>query len=129
MSLEQFYLYIGELIMYFQVIERDLKIIYTSITSNNFYVQYSDINNLSLGQMVGLMKEKQYFSSNEIHQLQKMKHKRNYYVHQSFLSFVDNDHLEDSVEYQEVSNKLMEDHNFFENLCIKVSNLSKQFIE
>lgn len=114
--------------MYFQVIERDLKIIYTSITSNNFYMEYSDINNLSLGQMINLIKEKQYFTTNEIHQLQTMKNKRNYYVHQSFLTFIDNDHLEESIEYQEVSNKLMKDHNYFENLCIKVSNLSKELL-
>ena len=58
MNFDKLYVKLGNLIMYFQRIESDLKIIYSWINSaNNFSLNMKKLRGITLGKVVKMIKE------------------------------------------------------------------------
>ncbi len=116
MTFENFKILHSETIGYFQLIENDLKLIYSLMHTGNFYDNYNSLNNSNLGIILKLLKEldnsdgKPLISNSDYHFLNQMREKRNYWCHQAYIDFVYNDNFENSVKYKKVCDKLQKDH-------------------
>lgn len=80
----------GEILFYCQIIESDLKVIYSCLISSNLDSlkrNVDGLNDATLGKLLMLLKEKELLLPNDIKILHDLRKIRNYVVHQSFLDF------------------------------------------
>ncbi len=95
MDLDKFHSCVGEILMYCQCIEHDVKYIYAFMADGGFKENMIRIEEerLTLGQIVHLLKgydqswEEPFLSNEDYETLFEIVHKRNYYAHQVYLSF------------------------------------------
>ena len=96
MTLDDFHYTIGQIIMYCQVIEHDVKRIYAAMHVGDFYENLDKIEKWSLGQTVQKLKEldfsgkNPYISANDYNFLKQMTEKRNHWCHQTYQNFLYN---------------------------------------
>lgn len=95
MELETFHQKVGEILMYCQCIEHDVKCIYAFMADGGFKenMQRFKEEKLTLGQIVYMLKtydqswDKPFLSEEDYEILFEVVHKRNYYAHNVYLSF------------------------------------------
>ncbi len=109
MELEEFHSHVGEILMYCQCIEHDVKCIYAFMADGGFKENMARFQEekLTLGQVVHLLKEydqsweNPFLSEKDYDILFSVVHKRNYYAHTVYLSFcyiVNEDHFNETFE-------------------------------
>lgn len=131
-SLQQFHGYVGEIMMYCQCIEHDIKHIYAFMADGgvNQNLLMMDEERWTLGQTVTKLKEydeswkSPLFSAEDYETLFKIVRYRNYYAHAVYLTFC---YLDDEGEfdwsYDKAAKKLMEDRNLLADLYGRVENV------
>lgn len=80
----------GKILFYCQIIESDLKVIYACLVSkdlDSLKRNVSDMNEVTLGETLTLLKGKGLLMDNDIHVLHELRRIRNDVVHQSYLTF------------------------------------------
>lgn len=95
MELEEFHKHVGEILMYCQCIEHDVKCIYAFMADGGFKENMARFKEekLTLGQIVHMLKEYDqswddpFLSESDYDILFEVVHKRNYYAHNVYLSF------------------------------------------
>lgn len=114
MTLDNFHFILGQTIMYCQIIEHDVKMIYATMYKGdmNNTLNIIEKQKWTLGHSVKELKKlnfsdsKNYISANDYNFLSQMAHKRDYWCHKTYLQFVYNQSFLDSVEYEKEFQKL-----------------------
>ena len=115
MTFQEFKYYVGETVMFCQIIESDLKIIYVNLINGNKQETWTLIQKETLGSMVKMLQnldsDNRLLSKNDYHYLHQLVGKRNHWCHQTFVNFLYNgqDFL-NSKQYIEECNLLAQDH-------------------
>ncbi len=129
MKLEEFHFMLGQTIMYCQVIEHDVKLIYASMLIGDYYDNIDKIEKWSLGQTVQKLKDldlsdkKPYLSASDYNFLMQMTDKRNHWCHQAYQNFVYNDEFLYSKEYSDECYKLQRDNEKLSLVSDEIENL------
>lgn len=116
MTFEQFRILHSETIAYFQLIENDLKWIYSMMHKGDINNNYDSLDKRNLGFIIKELKELDYsagtpfISKDDYNFLNQMREKRNYWCHQAYIDFMYVQNFEFSSEFQKVCNKLQRDH-------------------
>ncbi|CDE72827.1 unknown [Acidaminococcus sp. CAG:917] len=118
MTLENFHLILGQTIMYCQIIEHDVKMIYAAMCKGDVYdtLAMIDKNKWTLGHSVKELKKldfsdrKPYISADDYNFLSQMAYKRNYWCHKTYIQFIYNPSFLYSKEYEKECHKLQCDN-------------------
>lgn len=118
MTLENFHLIFGQTIMYCQIIEHDVKMIYAAMCKGDMYdtLAMIDKNKWTLGYSVKELKKldfsdkKPYISADDYNFLSQMAYKRDYWCHKAYIQFVYNQSFLNSREYEKECQKLQRDN-------------------
>ncbi len=123
MDFKDFKILHSETIMYYQIIEHDLKFIYAYMLKGNIDKHFDFIETKTLGQMVKMLKEldnsdgKPLISSDDYNFLSQICKNRNLWAHQTFTEFI---YIKDFIysrEYQKQCDKLIKDHDRVYRAC------------
>ena len=113
----------SETIMYYQIIEHDLKYIYAYMLKGDVDEHFDRIETKTLGQMVKMLKEldnsdgNPLISSGDYNFLSQICENRNLWAHQTYTEFI---YIKDfiySKEYQKQCDKLVKDHDRVSRAC------------
>jgi len=113
---EHFYSLHGELIKFYQIIENDIKWIYSFMLEGNPNKTRMNVSNYTLGQILNELKRLDNSDDNpcispaDYKFLNKMTDKRNYWCHQCYIDFVYEDNCFKSKEFNTVYDKLIKDY-------------------
>lgn len=118
MDFNDFKILYAETMMYYQLIEHDIKFIYSSMHKGNVAQHLESVENKTLGQMIRTPKKldesdsKPLISTADYNFLTQICDNRNHWAHQTFIEFVyiQNDAFS-SNEYKKQCDKLTKDHN------------------
>lgn len=118
MTLDNFHFILGQTIMYCQIIEHDVKMIYAAMCKGdmNNTLNIIEKQKWTLGHSVKELKKldfsdsNNYISANDYNFLSQMAHKRDYWCHKTYLQFVYNKSFLDSIEYEKECQKLQRDN-------------------
>ena len=118
MTLENFHFILGQTLMYCQIIEHDVKMIYAAMCNGdmNDTLNMIEKQKWTLGHSVKELKkldfsdDNNYISANDYNFLSQMAHKRDYWCHKTYLQFVYNKSFLNSVEYEKECQKLQRDN-------------------
>ncbi len=117
MNFNDFKILHSETIMYYQIIEHDLKYIYAYMLKGNIENHFDKIENKTLGQMIKKLREldqsdgKPLISAEDYNFLSQICDNRNLWTHQAYIDFIYIDDFIYSDEYQRQCKKLLKDHN------------------
>lgn len=115
MDIVTFNIMYAETMMYYQIIEHDVKFIFAYMRKGNLKDNFNDIETTTLGQMIKMLEKLDYsdnkplISRDDYKYLSKICDNRNHWAHSVFLEFVYKENWLYSKEYQNQSNKLEED--------------------
>lgn len=135
MTLDDFHFMIGQTIMYCQVIEHDVKYIYSAMRVGDFYENLVKIEKWSLGQTVQKLKEldfsgkNPYISASDYNFLKQMTKKRNHWCHQTYQNFLYNKQFLQSKEYADECRKLSHDNEQLLNVCDALEKVRIQAVK
>lgn len=116
MDFKQFKILHSETIMYYQLIERDLKLIYSYMRKGDIGEHFDKIENKTLGQMVKMLKDldnsdgKPLILLSDYNFLSQICENRNLWAHNCFTDFIYIENWENSNEYKRLCDKLVKDH-------------------
>ena len=123
----------SETIKYCQIIEGDLKWIYSFLHIGDIYQTRNSLGTLGFGQIVKKLKQldnsdgNPVLSASDYNFLGQMAQKRNYWCHECYRDFVYTNNWEYSSDFQNVCNKLQRDHDKLKVVCRNVENLKLKF--
>ena len=135
MDFNTFKIYHSETIMYFQLIEHDLKWIYSYMHKGDQYKTFDSLEKTTLGTLVTKLKDLDmsdghpYISASDYNFLKQMTQKRNYWCHQSYVDFMYEEEFLHSNEYIKISEKLQHDHDKLKVVCDNVENVRLKAVE
>lgn len=121
----------SEIVMYCQLIEHDLKLIYAYMCDGDINHNWEFIENKTLGRVVTLLKDldnldkKPNISASDYNFLMQMTDNRNYWCHNAFIDFAYEDDCVNSNEYRIVCNKLDKDNHKLKYVCVNVEKVRK----
>lgn len=133
MNYETFTYLHGETIKYCQIIEGDLKWIYSFLHIGDVYETRDTLDNVTLGQVIKKLKQldnsdgNPTLSASDYNFLSQMAQKRNYWCHKCYRDFVYVDNWMYSVEYQRICERLLRDHDKLEIVCQNVEKVKIEF--
>ena len=118
MDFNDFKILYAETMMFYQLIENDIKLIYSYMRKGNVIQHLESVESKTLGQMIRTLKEldesdgKPLISADDYNFLSQICDNRNHWAHQTFIEFVyiQNDAFS-SNEYKKQCDKLVKDHN------------------
>ena len=116
MTFSEFKTLHSETIGYFQLIEGDLKWIYSLMHKGDIEDNYDALEKKNLGFVIRELKELDYsegeplISKDDYNFLNQMRGKRNYWCHQAYLDFAYLQDFERSERFQNICAKLKRDH-------------------
>ena len=116
MTLDNFHFLIGQTVMYFQVIEHDVKCMCAAMSEGDYYANLNKIKRDTLGQSVLTLKEldlaggRQYLSATDYDYLKQITDRRNHWCHQTYQNFLYNPRFLQSKEYAEECRLLEHDN-------------------
>jgi hypothetical protein len=98
MELDELHCMLGQIIMYYQIIEHDLKMIYSAMCKGDMEntLDMIERNKWTLGHSVKELKKldfsgsNSYISASDYNFLSQVAHKRDYWCHKTYLQFVYN---------------------------------------
>lgn len=129
MNYETFTYLHSETIKYCQLIEGDLKWIYSFLHIGDIYETRDSLDSLGFGQIVRKLKQldnsdgNPELSASDYNFLSQMAQKRNYWCHECYRDFVYKHNREYSSEFAKVCDKLQRDHDKLQMVCGNVENL------
>lgn len=129
MSIDEFRILHSEVIKFCQLIEDDLKWIYSYMHKGDIEENYNSLEKTTLGTLVKKLKvldnsEGELFISNDDYNfLKQMTEKRNYWCHQCYLELCDDN------ERDRVYNRLIRDYNRLSIVQKNVYNVTKHAME
>lgn len=129
MEFKEFKVMHSEIIMYCQLIEEDIKWIYSYMHKGNKFENRNSLDTKSMGQMIAKLKEldreddNHFLTDNDYNYLKQMKDKRNYWCHQAFVDFMYLDDFIYSSEYKRICDKLQRDHDKLSILCDNIEHI------
>ena|SRR5690606_8363374 len=127
MQLKEFQTGVGEIIMYCQCIEHDMKWIYAGLINESYIENFNAVEKFTLGQVVKEIRDKDYldnmrwFSKDDYKLLSEVIGIRNYWAHHAFRDFV-YEGLK-SEEYKKVFDRLLNDKNKLSKISQVVEKL------
>ncbi|MCM1131780.1 MAG: hypothetical protein NC310_08775 [Roseburia sp.] len=116
MDFKTFKILHSETICFCQILENDLKWIYTFMHKGDKNKIRDSLEGKNLGQIIQMLKKLDnedddlLISNDDYNFLKQMKNKRNYWTHQSYIDFVYAEGFINSKEYIHVCEKLQRDH-------------------
>ena len=118
MTLEDFHYTLGQTIMYCQIIENDVKLIYAAMFEGDMNETLAMIKNKkwTLGKTIVELKkldfsdEEPYISATDYNYLKQMTEKRNHWCHEAYLQFVYDQSDLKSKEFEKECQKLQRDN-------------------
>lgn len=116
MDFNQFKILHSETIMYYQIIEHDLKFIYAYMRAGTIDDHFELIENKTLGQMVKMLKDLDNSDGNPLislgdyNFLSQICENRNLWAHNCFTEFIYITNWECSNEYRKLCDRLSKDH-------------------
>lgn len=122
MDFNDFKILHSEVIMYCQLIENDLKWIYSNMKEGNPEENFNSLSTNSLGNTISMLKNldnsdrRPLLTSADYNFLKQMKDKRNYWCHQAYIDFSYINDFTYSNEYKNVCSKLRKDYEKFKAL-------------
>lgn len=122
MDFNDFKILHSEVIMYCQLIENDLKWIYSNMKEGNPEENFNSLSTNSLGNTISMLKNldnsdrRPLLTSADYNFLKQMKDKRNYWCHQAYIDFSYINDFTYSNEYKNVCSKHRKDHEKFKAL-------------
>ncbi len=128
MDFQQFKILHSETIMYYQVVEHDLKLIYAYMRKGDVGDNLDMVETKTLGQMIDMLKildnedGKPNISSGDYNYLKQLSKNRNHWAHKVFTEFMYEDNFMYSNEYERQCQKLQKDHN---RLSVVFRNVEK----
>ena len=120
MNFDEFKILHSETIMYYQVVEHDLKLIYAYMHKGDVNDNWDRVENRTLGQMIDLLKAldnedgKPNISSGDYNFLKQLSKNRNHWAHKVFTEFMYQQNFLLSDNYARQCQKLMKDHDRLE---------------
>ena len=120
MDFQQFKILHSETIMYYQVVEHDLKLIYAYMRKGDVGDNLDMVETKTLGQMIDMLKildnedGKPNISSGDYNYLKQLSKNRNHWAHKVFTEFMYEENFIYSREYEKQSQKLIKDHDRLE---------------
>lgn len=128
MDFDRFKILHSETIMYYQVVEHDLKLIYAYMRKGDVQDNLEMVENRTLGQMIDMLKEldnedgNPNISSGDYNYLKQLSKNRNHWAHKVFTDFMYEDNFLYSTEYSKQCTKLEKDH---DRLSVVFRNVEK----
>ena len=128
MDFQQFKILHSETIMYYQVVEHDLKLIYAYMRKGDVGDNLDMVETKTLGQMIDMLKildnedGKPNISSGDYNYLKQLSKNRNHWAHKVFTVFMYEDNFMYSNEYERQCQKLQKDH---DRLSVVFRNVEK----
>ena len=116
MTYDDFKILHSETIGYFQLIESDLKWIYSLMHKGDIGHNYDALAKKNLGFVIQALKELDYsagepfISKDDYNFLDQMREKRNYWCHRAYLDFAYIKGYDDSTDFQTVCERLRNHH-------------------
>lgn len=113
----------SETLMYYQIMEHDLKYIYAYMKKGDIDENFDKIENRTLGQMVKMLKDldqsdgNPLISASDYNFLGQISDNRNHWAHKVFSEFIYIQNWQYSKEYQKQCDKLKKDHDRVERAC------------
>ena len=128
MKFDEFKILHSETIMYYQVVEHDLKLIYAYMHEGDVNDNLDSVENMTLGQMIDLLKAldnedgKPNISSGDYNFLKQLSKNRNHWAHKVFTEFMYEENFINSDKYAKQCQKLAKDH---DRLSVVFRNVEK----
>ncbi len=116
MTLDEFHYLVGQTVMFCQVIEHDVKLIYAAMRAGDFDKNLRFIEKWTLGQAVLELEtldrsgRRPYISASDYDYLKKITQKRNHWCHNGYQCFVYKKNWAQSKEYSDECRKLLDDN-------------------
>lgn len=116
MTYREFQILHSETIGCFQLVENDLKLIYSLMHIGNVNKNFDSLEKKNLGFIIKELKkldysdEKPFISKDAYNFLNQMKERRNYWCHQAYIDFMYTNNFEFSSEFRKVCSKLQCDY-------------------
>ena len=113
----------SETLMYYQLIEHDLKYIYAYMRRVDINDNFDRIENMTLGQMIKTLQDLDnsdgdpLISAGDYNFLSQIKDNRNLWAHSNFTEFIYKENFTYSREYQKQCEKLQKDHDRVSRAC------------
>lgn len=128
MTFDEFKILHSETIMFCQLIEHDLKWIFSFMHTGDQYENFEKLEKTTLGTLVNKLKELDnsdddpFISNDDYNFLKQMTQKRNYWCHQCCVDFIYEKDFVQTKEYAKICDKLQRDH---DRLSIVSDNVEK----
>ena len=106
----------AETMMFYQIMENDIKLIYAFMRDGDPSENYERIENMTLGQAINALEDLDYSSDDPLiskdsyNFMSQICENRNHWAHKVFLSFLYADDWQNTKEYQKQCRKLEKDH-------------------
>lgn len=106
----------AETMMFYQIMENDIKLIYAFMRDGDPDENYERIENMTLGQAINALEALDYSSGDPLiskdsyNFMSQICENRNHWAHKVFLSFLYADDWQNTKEYQKQCKKLEKDH-------------------
>lgn len=116
MDFEEYKRLHSETIMYYQIIEHDIKYIYSFMLAGDIDEHFDKIENRTLGQMIKMLKDldnsdgKPLISAGDYNFLSQICENRNLWAHSCYTEFIYKSNFTNTREYQRQCEKLQRDH-------------------
>ncbi|MBQ0045463.1 MAG: hypothetical protein KBS35_01050 [Mycoplasma sp.] len=115
MTFHEFKYYLGETIMFCQIIESDIKIIYVNLLGQDKEITWKLNEKETLGSMIkklqALDKDNKLLSNDDYYYLHQVAGKRNHWCHQTYINFLyTGEGFRQSTQYQTECQRLLADH-------------------
>ena len=116
MDFEEYKKLHSETIMYYQIIEHDIKYIYSFMLAGDIEEHFDKIENKTLGQMIKMLKDldnsdgKPLISASDYNFLSQICENRNLWAHSCYTEFIYKSNFTCAKEYQRQCEKLQRDH-------------------
>lgn len=123
----------SETLMYYQLIEHDLKYIYAYMRKGNIEDNFERIENMTLGQMIKTLQDLDnsdgdpLISAGDYNFLSQIKDNRNLWAHSNFTEFIYKQNFLYSKEYQKQCEKLQKDHDRVSRACDILKNIRVEY--
>lgn len=115
MDMKQFHILHSETLMYYQIVEYELKVIYSQLLPGDRNANFREIEKMTLGQVVNELREKDrssghpWISEEDYRFLSKEAGSRNFWAHQNFLELMLGSDSENMAAFHRQSKHLKED--------------------
>ena len=131
MDINNFHAILGQTIMYCQIIENDIKLIYSAMLKGNMDDTFSKIKKekWTLGKTISELEQldnsdgDSYFGNEDYKLLKQITKKRNHWCHETYIVFVYTENFGYSKEYQKECFQLNKDHDQLAELYKIVENV------